>query len=204
MNPFMARKDPRVDAYIEKAAPFAKPILKHLRKVVRAGCPQVEETIKWSMPHFEYNGIMCGMAAFKEHCAFGFWKAKLILPPNNISTKDAMGHFGCIRSIDDLPNERTLIGYVRKAAELNDSGAMLPGRDKPKKRPPLKVPADLASTLKKNAKARTTFEKLSPSCKREYVEWIVGAKRDETRDKRLRTTVQWLSEGKPLNWKYLK
>jgi uncharacterized protein YdeI (YjbR/CyaY-like superfamily) len=199
----MGKKDPRIDAYIEKAAPFAKPILRHLRKVVHAGCPPVQETMKWSMPHFDYKGIMCGMAGFKEHCAFGFWKAKLILPPNNVSTKDAMGHFGCIRSLEDLPSQKTLIGYVRKAAELNESGAKVPGRDKPKKRAPLKVPPDLAAGLKKNAKARTTFENLSPGGKREYVEWVDGAKRDETRANRLKTTLQWLSEGKPHNWRYL-
>src|ERR1700759_5403088 len=116
----MGKKDPRIDAYIEKAAPFARPILKHLRKIIHAGCPQVEETIKWSMPFFDYKGTMCHMAAFKEHCAFGFWKAKLILPPNDTSKKDAMGHFGCIRSLDDLPAEKILLGYVRKAAGLND------------------------------------------------------------------------------------
>ena len=200
----MGKKDPRVDAYIEKSAAFAKPILKHLRKVVHAGCPDVEETIKWSMPHFDYRGIMCGMAAFKEHCAFGFWKAKLILPPNNVASKDAMGHFGCIRSFDDLPDEKTLVGYVRKAAELNRSGTKVPGRDKPMKRPPLKVPAYFSAALSSNAKAKKTFENFSPSHRREYVDWIVGAKREETRDKRLKTAVQWLSEGKPHNWRYLK
>src|SRR3954451_10699165 len=126
----MATKDPRIDAYIAKSAAFAKPILKHLRKVVHAGCPDVVETLKWSMPHFDYKGIMCGMAAFKEHCAFGFWKAKLIFPPNGHTAKDAMGHFGSIRSIKDLPDAETLIGYVRKAAQLNDAGAKVPGRDK--------------------------------------------------------------------------
>lgn len=199
----MGKKDPRIDAYIEKSATFAKPILKHLRKVVHAGCPQVEETIKWSMPHFDYKGIMCGMAAFKEHCAFGFWKAKLILP-NNGQVKDAMGHFGCIRSISNLPNAKTLTGFVRKAAELNDSGAKVPGRDKPMIRPALKTPSDFSSALARSKKARDTFENLSPSGKREYVEWIVDAKREETRRRRLKTALQWLSEGKRHNWRYIK
>lgn len=121
----MPKKDPRIDAYIDKAAPFARPILKHLRKVVHAGCPQVVETMKWSMPHFEYKGIMCGMAAFKEHCAFGFWKGVLILGRSQAEGK-GMGHFGRIASLDDLPNEKTLIGYVRKAAELNEKGIKKP------------------------------------------------------------------------------
>jgi uncharacterized protein YdeI (YjbR/CyaY-like superfamily) len=199
----MGTKDSRVDAYIKNAAPFARPILKHLRKIVHTGCPDVQETIKWSMPHFDYKGVMCGMAAFKEHCAFGFWKSKLILP-NNTRTKEAMGSFGCIRSISDLPNAKTLTGYVCKAAALNDAGTKVPGRDKPMKRPPLKLPSEFATALKKNKKASGTFETLSPSGKREYVEWIVDAKRDETRQRRLKTALQWLGEGKRHNWRYLK
>jgi uncharacterized protein YdeI (YjbR/CyaY-like superfamily) len=199
----MAKKDPRIDAYIDAAAPFAKPILRHLRKVVHAGCPEVQETIKWSMPHFDYNGIMCGMAAFKQHCAFGFWKWKLIMP-NEAASKDAMGHFGCIKTLTDLPNEKTLLAYVRKAAELNDSGAKVPGRDKPKERPPLKLPPYFLTALDRNTKARKTFDNLSPSGKREYVEWIVGAKRDETRQRRLKKALEWLGDGKPHNWQYLK
>ncbi|MFL6514858.1 MAG: YdeI/OmpD-associated family protein [Chthoniobacterales bacterium] len=200
----MGKKDPRVDAYIKNAALFAKPILKYLRKAVHTGCPEVEETIKWSMPHFDYNGIMCGMAAFKKHCAFGFWKSKLILLPNGNTSKDAMGQFGRVRSLDDLPPEKTLIAYVRKAAELNDSGAKVPGRNKPKKRPPFKTPPDLLKALGKNASAGKTFEDLSASGKREYVEWIVSAKREETRKRRLDTAIEWLSEGKKHNWRYIK
>jgi uncharacterized protein YdeI (YjbR/CyaY-like superfamily) len=200
----MGKKDPRVDVYIRNAAPFAKPILKYLRKAVHAGCPDVEETIKWSMPHFDYKGIMCGMAAFKEHCGFGFWKSKLILPPNGTRSKDAMGQFGCVRSVGDLPPEKTLIGYVRKAAELNDSGAKVPGRDKPKKRPPVKTPSDFSTALRTSASARKTFENLSPSGQREYTEWIASAKRDETRKRRIGTAIEWLGEGKPHNWRYIK
>src|ERR1700719_3354707 len=109
---FMGKKDARVDAYIDKSEPFAKPILKYLRKVVHTGCPGVEETMKWSMPHFDYKGMMCGMAAFKEHCAFGFWKADLIFDRGENAEKSGMGSFGCIKSLNDLPNEKTLIGYV--------------------------------------------------------------------------------------------
>lgn len=198
----MATKDPRIDAYIAKSAGFAKPILKHLRKVVHAGCPQVEETMKWSMPHFDYKGVMCGMAAFKEHCAFGFWKEGLVLGGNKATESTGMGSFGCIKSLGDLPDEKTLISYVRKAAALNDAGIKAPGRTKPKKRAPLEVPADFTGALKKNAKARKTFENSSPSHQREYIEWITEAKREETRKVRLATSIQWLSEGKARNWKY--
>ena len=198
----MASKDPRIDAYIAKSADFAQPILKHLRKVVHASCPQVEETMKWSMPHFDYKGVMCGMAAFKEHCAFGFWKESLIFGSGKAPEKTGMGSFGCIKSLSDLPNEKTVIGYVKKAAALNEAGIKAPGRTLPKKRPPLPTPDDFAGALKKNAKARKTFENFSPSHRREYVQWVIEAKRDETRKQRLATSVKWLAEGKARNWKY--
>jgi len=199
----MATKDPRIDAYIAKSADFAKPILQHLRKVVHAGCPDVVETMKWSMPHFEHKGFMCGMAAFKEHCAFGFWKADLILEPGETSDKSGMGSFGGIRSLADLPNEKKLIGYVRKAAALNEAGVKAPGRTQPKKRKPLAMPEDLTAALKKNAGARKTFEGFPPSHRREYIEWITEAKREETRKERLAKTMKWLAEGKARNWKYM-
>ena len=198
----MATKDPRIDAYIAKSADFAKPILKHLRKVVHTGCPGVQETIKWSMPHFDYKGVMCGMAAFKEHCAFGFWKADLILDRDKQKEKSGMGSFGCIKSLKDLPSEKTLIGYVKKAAALNEAGIKVPGRTQPKKRAPIPVPAYFAAALKKNAKAGKTFENLSPSHRREYLEWLTEAKREETRIARLTTSLKWLAEGKSRNWKY--
>jgi uncharacterized protein YdeI (YjbR/CyaY-like superfamily) len=198
----MAAKDPRIDAYIAKSADFSKPILKHLRKVVHAGCPQVEETIKWSMPHFDYKGVICGMAAFKEHCAFGFWKADLILDHDKQAKKNGMGSFGCIKSLKDLPNDKILVGYVKKAAALNEAGIKAPGRRQPKKRAPIPVPAYFAAALKKNAKARKTFENFSPSHRREYLEWITEAKREETRNERMATSIKWLADGKPRNWKY--
>jgi uncharacterized protein YdeI (YjbR/CyaY-like superfamily) len=194
----MAKKDPRVDAYVEKAADFAKPILKHLRKVVHKGCPEVEETMKWSMPHFDYKGPLAGMAAFKAHCAFGFWKGSLIVP----GSKEAMGQFGCITKIADLPKEEVLVGYVRKAVELNDQKVKVPRPVKHEKKE-IPMPADLASALKKNAKARAAYAGFRPSHRREYLEWITEAKTDETRRKRLETAVDWMSEGKPRHWKYM-
>ena len=199
----MGTKDPRIDAYIAKSAGFAKPILKHLRKVVHAGCPGVQETLKWSMPHFDYKGIMCGMAAFKEHCAFGFWNADLILPKKKQAEKSGMGSFGCIKSLKDLPAEKRLIGYVKKAAALNEAGIKDPDRAKPKKRAPIPMPDYFAAALKKNQPAKKTFENLSPSHRREYLEWITEAKREETRAQRMATSIQWLAEGKPRNWKYM-
>src|SRR6266446_3677690 len=185
----MAGKDRRVDAYIKRAAPFARPILKHLRKVVHAGCPDVEETIKWNSPFFEHKGIICFMAAFKQHCVFGFWKG-------------ALGHFGRITSINDLAGAKTLTGYVRKAAELNEAGVRKSRPRSPAKQKVSVLP-DLKGALQKNAKARKTFENFSYSHKKEYVDWIADAKRDETRKRRLQTAIEWLAEGKPQNWKYL-
>jgi uncharacterized protein YdeI (YjbR/CyaY-like superfamily) len=195
----MGKKDRRVDAYIKRAAPFARPILKRLRKIVHIGCPDVEETIKWNSPFFEHKRIICFMAAFKGHCAFGFWKGSLIFGANN---KGAMGHFGRITSISDLPNAKTLAGYVRKAAELNESGVKK-SRPRSRAKQKVSVPADLKTALQKNAKARKTFEIFSYSHKKEYVKWITDAKRDETRKRRLQTAIEWLAQGKPQNWKYL-
>jgi len=162
----------------------------------------VQETIKWQMPHFDYKGVMCGMAAFKEHCVFGFWKEALIFDRAKPAEKNAMGSFGRITSMAGLPNEKKLIQYVKKAAALNEAGIKAPGRTQPKKREPLPVPDYFSAALKKNAKARKTFADLPPSHQREYLEWVIEAKRDETRQKRLVTSIAWLAEGKPRNWKY--
>ena len=197
----MGKKDPRVDAYIERSAPFAKPVLKHLRKIVHRGCPDVTETIKWNMPHFEHKGILCGMAAFKAHCAFHFWKGQLVLGSQE-KENEAMGQFGRITSVDELPSDKTLIGWVQKAAELRDKGIIRP--TKRARRKPLPVPSYLTAVLKKNPAARETFETLSPSHRREYIQWLTEAKRDDTRKRRLTTAVQWLTEGKPQNWRYIK
>ena len=196
----MGKKDPRIDIYIAGAAPFAKPILKHLRKVVHAGCPKVKETIKWRFPHFDYHGILCGMAAFKNHCTFGFWKSSLVFGKGR-GDEQGMGQFGRITSMNDLPGEEVLIGYVRKAARLNEGGVKEPSERR--KKPPLKTPPDLAAALGRNGRARKSFESFSPSNRRDYIEWLTEAKREETRQKRLKTAIEWMSEGKVRNWKYL-
>lgn len=197
----MGKKDPRVDAYIERSAPFAKPILEHLRRVVHGACPEVEETLRWSSPTFLYHGMMCGMASFKTHCTFGFWKGSLVLD-DHAKSADAMGDFGRIEKISDLPSAKRLTTYVKKAMRLNAEGIQVVRRTTPRK--PLPVPADLAAALGRNKRARATFEAFPPSHRREYVEWVTEAKRDETRRRRLETTIAWLAEGKSRNWKYEK
>jgi uncharacterized protein YdeI (YjbR/CyaY-like superfamily) len=199
----MGTRDDRVDAYIAEAPEFARPILTHLREIVHAGCPEVEETMKWSRPHFLYKGMFCGMSAFKEHCAFGFWKHSLVVGKGSQDEKDGMGQFGKITTISDLPSKKILLGYIKEAMKLNDAGVKSPARTKPKTPKEVIVPEDLSIALQKNNKAQATFEKFSPSHKREYIEWITEAKTEATRTRRLETTIEWLAEGKPRNWKYM-
>jgi uncharacterized protein YdeI (YjbR/CyaY-like superfamily) len=198
----MGKRDRRVDAYIARTAEFGHPILKHLRTLVHAAVPEVEETIKWGFPHFEFRGILCSMAAFKQHCAFGFWKASLMSDPKKILKGDvAMGHLGRISRKANLPSDRILIAYLKEAARLNDTGAKVE-RSPRRKSPAVRTPAWMLTALKKKANVLTAFKQLSPSHKREYIEWIAEAKTEETRTRRLTTALQWISEGKNRNWKY--
>ncbi|HKP76962.1 MAG TPA: YdeI/OmpD-associated family protein [Longimicrobiaceae bacterium] len=199
----MGTRDPRIDQYIDRSADFAKPILTHIREVVHAACPEVEETMKWSMPHFMYKGMLAGMSSFKQHCAFGFWKGSLI--GNDDQKRDAMGQFGRITSVADLPPDDVLAGYVREAMRLNDEGVKPRRRAKPAgEKKPVETPADLAGALASNPQAQATWDGFSPGKRKEYVEWVTEAKTDATRQKRLATTVEWVAEGKARNWKYEK
>lgn len=198
----MGSRDLRVDAYIAKSADFARPILKRLRQTIHQACPEVQEDMKWSAPHFMYHGMLCGMASFKEHCALGFWKEALILP-SEARRGDAMGQFGRITSVAELPAKPLLIRYIREAMKLNEEGIKV-ARPKRKAKPRLSVPADLKRAFERNAKARTVFQGFSPSHQREYLEWITEAKGEATRVRRLTTAVEWIAEGKPRNWKYLR
>jgi len=200
----MASRDPRVDAYIEKSADFAKPILTYIRETVHTAAPSTEETIKWGFPHFMHGGkILCSMAGFKEHCAVHFWKGDLVLGQARDTPRDGMGQFGRIARLSDLPSKKVLAGYVKQAVKLNEQRAKAPKQTKPKKaKPALETPPALLAALKKNRMARTNFDSLSPSHQREYVEWITEAKTDTTRDKRVATATEWLTEGKSRNWKY--
>ncbi len=199
----MGNYDPCINAYIAKSADFAKPILEHLRRIVHAACPEVEETLKWGMPSFMYKGILCGMAAFKQHCTFGFWKGSLIVDGEANGVEEAMGQFGRIRQLADLPSAKVLTGYVKTAMKLNDDGIKVPARSRSRPKAALVVPDYIIAALKKSRKAMFTFENFSPSNKREYVEWITQAKGEDTRKRRLDQAVEWMAEGKPRNWKYM-
>ena len=201
----MGTRDPRIDAYIAKSAEFARPILSHFRALVHRAAPDVTETMKWSMPHFDHGGILCGMAAFKAHAAIGFWKGELIVDKKYHKGNDAMGSLGRLTSLKDLPPDRVLIGYVKKGVALNAEGVKAPRvarREAKPKKPEAKVPTDLAAALKKNAKARKHWDAFPPSHRREYVEWITSAKQEETRARRLATCISQVAEGKSQNWKY--
>jgi uncharacterized protein YdeI (YjbR/CyaY-like superfamily) len=193
----MPKTDPRFDAYIARAAPFARPILTHLRALVHQAVPDVEETMKWSSPQFMYHGMFCSMAAFKQHCVFGFWNRAFDLP----ASPEAAGHFGRITSLADLPSDRVMLGHLKRAAKMNEQGVKSPRTPKHSKTP-LTVPADLQALLKKDRKAGSIFEKMSPSHQREYLEWIDEARREDTRTRRLETMIAQLREGKAKNWKY--
>jgi uncharacterized protein YdeI (YjbR/CyaY-like superfamily) len=198
----MPAKDPRVDAYIAKSPDFARPILNHIRQLVHTTCPQAQETVKWRMPHFEHKGIICGMAAFKQHCRLFFWKRALIFGKGQ--TQDSpQGQLGNLTTLADLPSDKILAGYFKKAAELNQADVKNPVRAKSRTNPKVVVPDYFLAALKKKKEALATFENFSPTNQREYIEWLGEAKREETRAKRLETALEWLALGKPRNWKYL-
>ena len=203
----MIKKDARIDSYISKSADFAKPILIHLRELVHLSCPEVEEKIKWGFPHFDYKGMMCSMASFKKHCAFGFWKASLMKDKTliaNAESETAMGHYGKITSLKDLPSDKKIIAHIKEAMMLNEKGIKLLTKKVAAVNKETLVPDYFLKQLKKNKKAFTTFEKFSPSHKREYIEWITEAKTDETKNRRMQTAIEWMVEGKSRNWKYMK
>lgn len=201
----MAPLDKRIDAYIARSADFAKPILTHIRALVHQACPNVEETVKWGFPHFDYKGMFCSMASFKSHCAFGFWKAALMknkILMANAKAETAMGHLGKIQSLADLPPDKTLVKWMKEAMQLNDSGVKLPAKPKAAATP-VEAPADLLAALKKNKAALATFTGFSNGNKKEYVSWVLDAKTEATRSKRIATAVEWMAEGKIRNWKYV-
>ena len=197
----MPETDPRVDAYIENAPAFARPMLEQLRAAVHAGCPPVRETIKWSVPHFDYKGVFCSLAAFKQHVRLLFWKASLLrgtLPP---AGQKALAQLDRMTSIDEVPSLRTVTALVKAAGRLNDLGLKVE-RPRPAARRPLATPSFLRAALATHPSAKATFEDFSPSHKREYIEWLTEAKTEETRRRRLAQALEQMSSGKSRHWKY--
>lgn len=202
-------KNPKIDKYIQEAQPFAKPILEKLRLLIHTACPEVVESIKWGMPAFDYHGPLCNMAAFKQHCVFGFWKASLmkdpkkLLQPNAMKGGEAMGHLGRITSLKDIPSDKQMISLIHQAMQLNLDGVKVE-RKKPETVKVVEVPEILKKALNKNKVAKMFFDEFSSSAKREYIEWITEAKTEATVQKRLTTSIEWIADGKKRNWKYEK
>jgi uncharacterized protein YdeI (YjbR/CyaY-like superfamily) len=204
------KTDPRVDLYISKAKPFAQPILIHLRQLVHKACPNVEEAVKWSRPFFDYKGVILGnMSAFKEHCSFGFWGEEIgaVLREAKVVQEGGMGSLGRITTVQDLPSDKQMLMFLKQAVAFIDSGnytSPIAARNKVVKAPapPLETPSEFTQALKASKAASKVFAAFSPSCKREYIEWIADAKRPETRAKRIQTAIEWIAEGKQRNWKY--
>ncbi len=202
--------NPKVDAYIAKAATFAQPILTHLRGLIHKACPDVAEEIKWSRPFFLHRGvILCNMSAFKAHCSFGFWGAEIgkVLKEDGVLQEGGMGSLGRITSVEELPPDKQLLGYLRRAAAFIESGegetwVAAQRRVVKAPKPALAAPPEFTAALKKSKLAATAYAAFSPSCQREYLEWISSAKRPETRDKRIAQAIEWIGEGKQRNWKY--
>ncbi|MGA7242231.1 MAG: YdeI/OmpD-associated family protein [Terracidiphilus sp.] len=210
MSPTTSSFDTRVDAYIAKSRPFAQPILFEIREVVHKACPGVVETMKWSRPFFEYKGAILGnMSAFNEHCSFGFWGEEIsaVLRDKKALKTGAMGSLGRLTRVEDLPSKKDMLNILRQAVGFIDKGeytSPIAARHKVVKAPApaAEAPPEFTKAIKANKKAAAVFAAFSPSCKKEYVQWITDAKRVETRDKRIETAIEWISEGKQRNWKY--
>ena len=193
-------RDPRIDAYIAKAQPFARPILEKVRERVRAVVPDIEEAMKWSMPAYTLGGkIVLITAAFKAHLALNFWRGQELRGEQ--ANDDAMGQFGKIRSIGELPPDAELDRLIREAAELAKS-APAPRKTKHAPKPAPELHPEFAAALEKSPEAKAALDGFPPSAQRDYFEWISEAKQDATRQKRIATAVEWLSEGKRRHWKY--
>lgn len=196
----------QVDQYIINSTEFAIPILEHLRNLVHKADARIEEKMKWSMPFFELKGPVCNFASFKNHCAFGFWKGSLMKDEYNLfkDRRNAMGSLGKITSFKDLPEDEILIAYIIEAIKLNEDGVKLPSKSKITKKTALVVPPYFIEALQEDPKALGIFQNFSESNKREYVNWLEEAKTEATKQKRLDLAVEWIGEGKPRMWKYMK
>ncbi len=203
----MGKRDQRIDVYINDAPAFAQPILMHIRELMHSACPDVEETMKWSHPNFDYQGIMAGMAVFKQHASFGFWKASLIDGAISEKSAGAHGTFGRLTSVKDLPSKKIFTDQIKRAMQLNEEDVTVP---KPAKAAAKKtsaasrVPAVLAAALSRNRKALNSFDAFNPSQRKDYIEWIDEAKAEATRDRRVEQAMEWIADGKSRNWKYEK
>ena len=162
--------------------------------------PEAEETIKWSMPAYTVGGkIVLITAAFKAHMALNFWRGQEL--ESSHASVGTMGQFGRIKDIDELPADPELDQLIREAADLSKN-APAPRKSKSAPKPPSDLHPDFAAALAKAPQAKAVLDGFPPSAQRDYLEWIADAKQDGTRQKRIATAIEWLSEGKRRNWKY--
>lgn len=196
-------KNPKVDAYIEKSGDFARPILEKIRALYHKAYPKIEEEIKWGVPNFTHQGIVGNMAAFKAHVGLAFWKASLLKDPKGYLGNKTDGGMCLlkVKTLNDLPPDKEMISFIKQAVKLNEEGVKV--KKSAKKSADAVEPAYMAAALKKNKDAARHWKAFTPAKKREYIEWVTGAKQEATRDKRLKQAVEWISEGKPRNWKYM-
>ena len=186
-------RNPKVDAYIDKQQDFAKPILKHVRKLAHEALPRAEEALKWGVPYFTVNGKNAvGMAAFKKHAS--------VMVCSTETAGGGMGNFGKLTDVSQLPGDEELIRQFRESAEAVQS----PETSQPKTKPVLAMPDDLASAIADTPSAQEVFDGFTDAQRRDYIEWVMSAKRQPTREKRVATAAEWIGEGKKRNWKYEK
>ena len=200
----MKRRSSEVDRYIRSSAVFARPVLRRLRTFFHRADPRISETIKWGVPHFEYQGILGSMAAFRKHVSVGFWKGGMIGDEAGVFESAGNRKMTMLRMRDvaDVPSADLMLVYIRRAVALNERGMRIPARKRTAVR--VAIPSFFSNALRANRKASDVFSRLSRSHQREYVDWLTEAKREETRQRRMATAIKWLSEGKPRNWKYMK
>ena len=203
----MSDFNPKVDEYFAKSEEFAIPIMEYLRQIIHDTCPDVVEVMKWGFPHFDYKGdMMCILGSFKKHCSFSLYKAELMVDPKiaeSVKAGQKMGYLDKIKSVSDLPEEKVLVAYIKEAMTLNEKGIK---KVKPKTEPkqPIEIPDYFSEKLALNPKAKEIFESQSPSFRKEYLVWIIDAKTDATRQKRIEESLEWITEGKGRFWKYKK
>ena len=201
----MAQLNKKVDAYVNKAAGFAQPILQHLRSIVLDTCPEAEEDIKWGTPHYSYKGDhLCMMAGFKNHCSFSLYKAEFMKDEKiseSVKAGKKFGYMDKLTSLSDLPAKKILVALIREAMALNAQGVkkVKPATDKPKL---LAVPDYFENALQGNPKAKDVFYTKSDAFRKDYLVWITGAKTEDTRQSRIDQSLEWIAEGKKRFWQY--
>jgi hypothetical protein len=201
----------QVTAYAAAMPAYAQPIFAHLRALIHTTCPDTDEAIKWSIPHFERDGdYLCIFAASPGHASFTFYKQQLMSDPrlrDNLNLPAIKRFMGRLTSLSDLPDDATLAAMLQEAADLNARGVRLPDRA-PKTPPVIDMPSAVATAvataLAANPAAQAVWDAKSAAWRKDYLVWITAAKTDPTRDARIAEALDWIADGKARFWKYQK